>query len=117
MNNQNKETRVFNPCLECGACCAYFRVSFHWIETVEKKIPDSFLEFIGANRLCMKGTNERPPRCHCLKGDVGTEVLCTIYEQRPSPCRDFMFSTMELPNEACDRARELFGLPSLNTGL
>ncbi|RBC12798.1 YkgJ family cysteine cluster protein, partial [Xanthomonas oryzae pv. oryzae] len=19
-----------HPCLTCGACCAYFRVSFHW---------------------------------------------------------------------------------------
>ncbi|HOC10952.1 MAG TPA: YkgJ family cysteine cluster protein, partial [Thermomonas sp.] len=21
-----------HPCLSCGACCAYFRVSFHWSE-------------------------------------------------------------------------------------
>ncbi|RBD09468.1 YkgJ family cysteine cluster protein, partial [Xanthomonas oryzae pv. oryzae] len=21
-----------HPCLTCGACCAYFRVSFHWSE-------------------------------------------------------------------------------------
>ena len=22
-----------NPCLSCGACCAFFRASFHWLET------------------------------------------------------------------------------------
>lgn len=21
-----------NPCMSCGACCAYFRVSFYWAE-------------------------------------------------------------------------------------
>ncbi|OZZ73507.1 zinc/iron-chelating domain-containing protein, partial [Klebsiella pneumoniae] len=21
-----------NPCMTCGACCAYFRVSFYWAE-------------------------------------------------------------------------------------
>ncbi|MEA7465220.1 YkgJ family cysteine cluster protein, partial [Salmonella enterica subsp. enterica serovar Lubbock] len=21
---------VLNPCMTCGACCAYFRVSFYW---------------------------------------------------------------------------------------
>ena len=23
---------VSHPCLTCGACCAFFRVSFHWSE-------------------------------------------------------------------------------------
>ncbi|MLR39642.1 YkgJ family cysteine cluster protein, partial [Salmonella enterica subsp. enterica] len=23
---------VLNPCMTCGACCAYFRVSFYWAE-------------------------------------------------------------------------------------
>lgn len=22
-----------NPCVSCGACCAYFRVSFYWAES------------------------------------------------------------------------------------
>ncbi|MEG0249014.1 MAG: YkgJ family cysteine cluster protein, partial [Pseudomonas sp.] len=22
----------YNPCLDCGACCGYFRVSFFWGE-------------------------------------------------------------------------------------
>ncbi|HBP8873638.1 TPA: YkgJ family cysteine cluster protein, partial [Escherichia coli] len=21
-----------NPCMRCGACCAFFRVSFYWAE-------------------------------------------------------------------------------------
>ncbi len=24
-----------NPCINCGACCAYFRVSFYWAESTE----------------------------------------------------------------------------------
>jgi Fe-S-cluster containining protein len=29
-----------NPCLSCGACCASFRVSFYWRETVALGLPE-----------------------------------------------------------------------------
>lgn len=37
----------------------------------------------------MAGTRDQPRRCLALKGTIGTNATCTIYEKRPSPCRDF----------------------------
>ena len=41
-----------------------------------------------------------------LAGEIGRAVQCTIYAERPSPCREF-----DTEHEACQRARRYFGLP------
>ncbi|MOA54716.1 hypothetical protein D3C78_1783840 [compost metagenome] len=47
-------------------------------------------------------------------GEIGQAVSCSIYPNRPSPCREFDQSGENgLRNEACDRARERYGLPPL----
>jgi len=43
-----------------------------------------------------------------LPGEIGREVGCTIYEGRPSPCREF-----DTEHAACPRARQRCGLPPL----
>ena len=49
-----------------------------------------------------------------LDGEIGKAVSCSIYLNRPSPCREFDQSGENgLRNEACDRARERYGLPPL----
>jgi Fe-S-cluster containining protein len=58
----------------------------------------------------MKGTELKPVHCVALKGEVGSEVSCSIYEQRSSTCREF-----EAGSEACHRARSMHGLPELDT--
>ncbi|MDK7902348.1 YkgJ family cysteine cluster protein, partial [Staphylococcus aureus] len=76
--------------------------------------PDEFTEPLTPFLSCMKGTNEKQPRCEKLIGEVGECVSCAIYEQRPSPCREFEQSWANgVKNEACDRARAAFGLPPL----
>lgn len=77
--------------MHCGACCAYFRVSFYWAEMKSGGgvVPDEFTEPLTPFLSCMKGTNEKQPRCEKLIGEVGECVSCAIYEQRPSPCREF----------------------------
>ena len=46
--------------------------------------------------------------------ESGVSTRCSIYEDRPSPCRDFTMSGEEgQVNEACNRARARFGLPPL----
>jgi Fe-S-cluster containining protein len=104
-----------SPCLSCGACCASFRVSFYWgeLEDAGGCVPVDFTERVNLHRACIKGTNQPNPRCVALAGTVGEAVHCTIYENRPSPCREFEFSHPGLFNEACDRARARFGLPPL----
>ena len=37
---------------------------------------------------CMAGTDSAAPRCAALQGVVGNQVTCTVYAQRPAPCRE-----------------------------
>ncbi|UCF65989.1 MAG: YkgJ family cysteine cluster protein [bacterium] len=106
-----------NPCLTCGACCAFFRVSFYWAEAddaSEGGIPVHLTEDLGPFRRVMKGTNVVQPRCVALEGTIGNSVLCSIYENRPSVCRTFELSWKEnVHNISCDEARNYYGLAAL----
>ncbi|MCA9954874.1 MAG: YkgJ family cysteine cluster protein [Ardenticatenaceae bacterium] len=104
-------------CLRCGACCAYYRVSFYWAEAdpaVTGTVPLSLTEKLNEFRRVMAGTNGKSPRCVALKGQIGSCVHCTIYEERPSPCREFRVAWEDgLPSPECDKARLAWGLPVL----
>ncbi|MEJ2096277.1 MAG: YkgJ family cysteine cluster protein [Deltaproteobacteria bacterium] len=51
-------------------------------------------------------------RCIALEGSIGVHVRCTIYDGRPSPCRNFMAAWQDdIANDQCNRARALYGLP------
>lgn len=105
-----------NPCMSCGACCAYFRVSFYWAEADDAGglVPSHLTEPLTPFLRCMSGTNQKQSRCVALAGTPGESACCTIYAQRPSPCREFLMSgeNGEI-NEACDRARARYGLAPL----
>ncbi|WP_306146774.1 YkgJ family cysteine cluster protein, partial [Escherichia coli] len=102
-----------NPCMTCGACCAFFRVSFYWAEADDAggTIPARLTEQISPFHRCMSGTNQKNPRCIALAGTPGKNACCTIYENRSSTCREFAMSgeNGEI-NEACNRARDKYGL-------
>ncbi|AJC66277.1 MULTISPECIES: YkgJ family cysteine cluster protein [Dickeya] len=105
-----------NPCMECGACCGYFRVSFYWSEANDGggAVPVDLTEPVTPFLRCMAGTNSKPIRCCALEGNIGESVSCRIYAQRPSPCHEFAQSGEEgRSNDACDRARAAYGLPPL----
>jgi Fe-S-cluster containining protein len=105
-----------HPCLSCGACCAFFRVSFYWREAEAgiHSVPLSLTEDYSSLQRNMRGTNGKKPRCVALGGKVGEQVACTIYESRPSPCRVFQASYENgIENDRCDRAREQYGLKPL----
>ena len=106
-----------NPCLRCGACCAYFRVSFYWSEADSAAggvTPADHTVKITPFLLAMRGTDLCPPRCAALEGEIGKRVRCTIHPARPSPCREFRASWVDGPrSERCDRARAAHGLPPL----
>lgn len=107
---------TFNPCVSCGACCAYFRVSFYWAEADDAggTVPADLTEPLNLLMRAMRGTNTRAPRCIALQGEPGQCVSCSIYENRPTPCREFAMSGENgMLNEACDRARAKYGLPPL----
>lgn len=108
-----------HPCLTCGACCASFRVSFYWREAEPSEhdfaVPELYWEDTTPTYRAMKGTNTKhQPKCVALKGRIGDRVSCSIYSQRPSPCRAFEASyETGVHNEKCDRAREKHGLKPL----
>ncbi len=105
-----------HPCLTCGACCAKYRVSFHWSETLTDShfVPVSATEKLNVHHFVLKGTNQSPARCEQLQGHLGRHVSCGIYENRPSPCREFSASFENgIHDERCDQARRSIGLNSL----
>ncbi|WP_034948382.1 YkgJ family cysteine cluster protein [Erwinia oleae] len=109
-----------NPCISCGACCAHFRVSFYWSEADDGGgvVPAELTEPLNLFMRNMRGTNARSPRCVALKGEPGGCVSCGIYENRPTPCREFARAGENgEANEACDRARARYGLPPLFAAL
>ncbi len=103
-----------NVCQRCGACCASFRVDFHpaeleggkfaWGLGVKKHMTVPVTSAI----VRMQGTDATQPRCISLAGEIGKAVACTIYAERPSPCREF-----DTAHEACARARQRHGLQPL----
>ncbi|GAA5481162.1 YkgJ family cysteine cluster protein [Haloferula sargassicola] len=109
-----------NPCMSCGACCAFFRVSFHWAETTAGKpggVPEEMTSQVTPHRVAMLGTLSCPARCTALSGTLGEAVFCTIHPARSTPCRDFAASWENgIHNPDCDRARAAHGLPPLEPG-
>ena len=111
-----------NPCLSCGACCQHFRVSMYMGEMASAPggtVPDELVSRVNACIVCMKGTEAGHGRCIALRGEVGQAgVHCGIYEQRPTPCREFrVWSDDGLPNPDCQRLRSKAGLPLLDVML
>ena len=106
-------------CFSCGACCAAFRVDFHRADLAAAEdasgVPVRLAIPLTATLWRMQGTDAAPPRCVALEGDVGVQVRCTIYDQRPGPCRDFApYAPLGIGDDACDRARRRYGLPPLS---
>lgn len=98
-------------CQTCGACCASFRVDFHPLELAGGTfawgagVPIEMTVPVTANIVRMRGTDAAEPRCVALAGEIGAQVGCTIYDARPSPCREF-----DIEHAACNRARQRCGL-------
>jgi uncharacterized protein len=89
-------------CQACGACCAY---SETWPELQQDEsdasgIPPHLVDWANLRMRC-KGD-----RCVALNGELGKNVTCAIYAQRPLVCRNF-----EPGSKACLQAREWSKIP------
>lgn len=101
-----------HPCQSCGACCALYRVSFPWTETLKASyhVPEEAVVAISRQMVAMRGTESEPMRCAQLQGELGRDVVCAIYERRPSTCRKFEASYENgTHSPRCDQARAAFG--------
>lgn len=106
-----------NPCLTCGACCAFYQVTLYWTETTyadPNGVPLALTEDVDAFTLAMKGTLGDHPKCQALAGTIGESVRCTIYPRRPGICRDFPATGINgFRNPKCGAARARWGLAPL----
>jgi len=102
-----------NPCMSCGACCVVYRASFYWAEcddATEGGVPVEMTEKITAFRRAMRKSGHPDGRCIALSGTPGQNVRCTIYERRPSVCRNFEPSWQAGSNNPlCNKARAAIG--------
>ncbi len=104
------------PCTECGACCSWCRVIFTEDQVSSRggTVPDDLVLPWTEGMVQFKGTHTDVPRCEALRGTIGEEVGCAIYEKRPWPCRVFEASWEHgQPNRFCDEARFVHGLAPL----
>jgi len=77
-------------------------------------VPSHLTDKVNDFYRCMKGTGSAPRRCVALQGEVGEAVACSIYEHRPSPCREFeVYLDNGEPNPRCNDLRVAAGLPAL----
>lgn len=108
-----------HPCLRCGACCATFRVAFHWSQAqphTADGVPAALATPLRHHELAMRGTDDALPRVRCaaLAGTIGVAASCSIYASRPPPCRDLGAAWEHgEPSPQCDRARVHHGLAPL----
>jgi Fe-S-cluster containining protein len=105
MSDNIAAARPENPCLACGACCAY---SPNWPRFSTER--DEVLELIPRQLVNARSSGMRceGDRCAALSGKIGIATSCTIYALRPEVCRTCM------PGDAeCTMARRKFGLPAL----
>ncbi|MFP5391976.1 MAG: YkgJ family cysteine cluster protein [Gammaproteobacteria bacterium] len=107
-----------NPCISCGACCAWYRVSFYCGELAGGSggtVPAEYATQVSPLMACMKGTEQGKGRCLALVGELGQPgIRCTIYAERPSTCRDFSnWEPDGSPNPECQRLRGMIGLAPL----
>jgi Fe-S-cluster containining protein len=110
---------MINPCLNCGACCAFFRASFHYTEADDYSpggVPLELTQDLNQTYRVMRGTDCKHPHCVALQGTIGLDAFCGIYPRRSSVCRAFLPAWVDglTPNVDCDRARAKHSLPPLS---
>lgn len=77
--------------------------------------PEIYVTQLDENTAAMRGTLEQRIRCIALSGNIGTEVQCSIYNNRPTCCRKFQASYENGErNKRCDKARMAKGLTPLS---
>ncbi len=82
-------------CTRCGACCQAPHPDAQWyvaVNEVERTKLPAHSTVVEADprygKACRMATSDTG-RCVALDGHVGELVTCTVYEDRPAPCREF----------------------------
>lgn len=109
-----KESEI---CMSCGACCSFFTVQCtkkDLEKLTEAQVVRKIIFF--EKKVFMLGTERFKQRCQFLDGNVGEQVKCTIYEQRPQACRDFHIQLAnDKINQRCNKARAHHNLTKIES--
>lgn len=112
---KSNDIPINNPCFECGQCCQHFRVSFYHGEIASHDhgyVPPELTTPITPHLACMKGTEKGGGKCIALAYSKDGGYRCSIYEKRPSPCREFNIRNEDGQlNPDCLKLRRAIGLP------
>lgn len=86
----------------------------YWSEVDDRGIDPALTRKLDPLRVEMRVDSPIALRCIALEGVVGVATRCSIYEARPSPCRELQAAWEDgTPSAQCDRARARHGLPPL----
>lgn len=100
----------FPDCRTCGLCCsALYSVQLTRSDpTSEEHFWDITIEGQNDKEIVVDRVlrrNSQTGRCLSLSGEIGKDVKCEIYEQRPQACR-----SLEADSDACHSLRRSFGM-------
>jgi Fe-S-cluster containining protein len=95
-------------CIPCGACCFYGLVI-----PINRREPEPLERYIevtldDAPKVVVDRVFERTEadgRCVNLAGEVGVDISCNVYPDRPQVCRDF-----DAGSDRCFGYRRMFGI-------
>jgi uncharacterized protein len=98
-------------CVVCGACCVYGLVI-----PISRREPEPLSRYIeitldDAPEVVIERAFERDAadgRCVNMAGEVGVEIGCTVYLDRPQICRDF-----DAGSDRCFGYRRMYGIDPL----
>ena len=108
------DSNLENLCFQCGQCCQHFRVSFYHGEIATEGgfgVPENLTSKVSPHLACMKGTEAGHQACIALSYSVEDGYRCSIYQNRPSPCREFNILNPDgTENPDCKKLRDRIGL-------
>ena len=79
---------------------------------VSRGVPEPLVTPITPHRVCMKGTESGGKACIASERSAEHGYRCSIYADRPSPCREFNILNADgTENEDCKKLRLQIGLP------
>lgn len=95
-------------CITCGACCVYGLVI-----PINRREPEPLKRYVEvaldeAPDVVIERAFERAEgdgRCVNMAGEVGVEIGCTVYPDRPQICRDF-----DAGSDRCFGYRRMYGI-------
>lgn len=104
------DPKDFPECLDCGVCCATFRIMFNKKENPQMSKHEQRIHFISKDTYIMKGSERfGKGKCNALVGTINKDAYCSIYEDRPNVCRAYQ---RVLPNgkinPRCIQARNTY---------